>query len=308
MPEENQGGSPAGAADTGSSSAASQTGAASQGGQQGGQGQQSSSSQSSGDQQQQTQTQTQFSVPEAFKEKGWASKVKSMDDVFKLVDNQDQLIGKKAVTALDYSKATEEEIAAHHAKLAPQDRAAYKFNAAADDAVANAVGDAFIKAGLNEYQGQQILKTLHPVIQKMQEDKVAADTSEDGYMKLSQEAFGENYKQSIGRVEKVLKTFAPDDASKKVLDDMPNNQRIAVDKTVNKLVDAYESRIAKILKEHGITESGAQADGGQGNMSTDVDGQRKELRAQIRKIDSRPHTAAEKQALIDKLTATYKGQ
>lgn len=82
--------------------------------------------------------------------------------------------------------------------------------------------------------------------------------------------------------------------------------RIAVDKTVSKVVDAYEARIAKILKEHGITESGAQGDGGQGHMSSDVESQRKELRAQIRKIDSRPHTAAEKQALIDKLNATYK--
>ena len=87
---------------------------------------------------------------------------------------------------------------------------------------------------------------------------------------------------------------------------MPNDQRIAVDRTVNKIVEGYEARIAKLLKEHGITESGAQGEGKQGTPASNIDTQRKELREQIRKIDARPHTAAEKQALIEKLNATYK--
>jgi len=295
MPEENQGGSPAGA-DTGSTGA----GGAQQGS---GEGQSSQSVQTGAGQQQSTQT-PDFVVPEAYRERGWAGKVKSVDDAFKLIDNQDQLIGKKVLTAIDYTKATPEEIAEHHAKLAPQDRSAYKFNKP-DDPVSIAVADVFMKAGINEHQGNQILSQLHPVIMKMQEDQGAQATSEEGYIKLSQEAFGDKFKETLGRVEAVLKQNAPDDASKKVFDDLPNDQRIAVDKTVNKIVEGYENRIAQILREHGITESGAQGEGGQGKVSSSVDDQRKDLRAQIRKIDARPHTASEKQALIDKLNSTY---
>lgn len=307
MPEEIQnGGSPAGAADTGSAAGAQgggQEGSQGSQGGQSGQGGQASSGEQNGSQQ------PSFAVPDAYKEKSWAGKVKSQDDVYKLIDNLDQLVGKKVLTEIDYSKATQEEIDAHFAKLAPKDKSEYKLNAAAaDPAVADAIAEAFMKAGVNPHQSNKILGVLAPVIQKIQTDQKTNATSEEGYMKLSKEAFGEDFQKTIGRVEAVLKQHAPDDASKKVLDDMPNDHRIAVDKTVNKIIEGYEARIAKIMKDHGIKETGAQADGGQGAPTSNVDTQRKELRAQIRQIYSRPHTAAEKQALIDKLNATYKQQ
>lgn len=246
-----------------------------------------------------------FTVPEAYKDKPWAQKLKSQDDVYKQLDNLDQMVGKKTITPIDYSKASAEEIAAHHSKLAPQDISAYKF-AQPDDPFSQAVGKTFIEAGINEYQGQAIVKALAPVIEKMENDIKSQSTSEEGYMKLSQAAFGENFKDTIGKVEAVLKNHAPDDETKKALDDMPNEHRIAVDKTVNKIVEGYEARIAKILKEHGIHESGAQGEGGQGKITTDKATMQKDLRQQIRELDKRPHTAQEKQALIDKLNETYK--
>lgn len=246
-----------------------------------------------------------FAVPEAYKERGWAGKVKSLDDVFKQLDNLDQLAGKKAVTNIDYTKATPEEIAAHHKKLAPQDRGAYKFSVP-DDPVSQIVGDAFMEAGINEHQGQAVLKKLAPFFEKMEGDLKTQQTSEEGYMKLSKEAFGDNFKDSIGKAEAVLKQFAPDDATKKAFDDMPNDQRIAVDKTILKMQESHEARVQKILKEHGIKESGAQGEGGQGKMAGDVTEQRKDLRKQINELSSRPHTAEERQKLVDRLAATYK--
>jgi len=298
MPEEFQGDSPA-IADTGSAG----TGATQS--QQGVEGAQTGQEGVGQQARQGGSPQTDLVIPDAYKERGWAGKVKSVEDAFKLIDNQDQLIGKKTVTALDYTKATPEEIAEHHSKLAPKDASLYNFNASTDDKVASAVGDVFMKAGINEYQGKQVLQLLHPMIKEIEKAQNQDAVSEEGYAKLAQAAFGETFKTNLGKAEATLKQYAPDDDSKKVFDTMPNSQRIAVDKTVNKIVEGYEARISKILKEHGIQESGAQGAGGLGKMAGNLDDQRRDIRSQIRGIESRPHTAAEKQALIEKLASTY---
>lgn len=246
-----------------------------------------------------------FTIPDEYKDRGFAAKIKTPEDLWKQLDNLDKLAGKKAIPTIDYSTATAEEIAAYHAKLAPQDRKAYEFPNA-DDPVAGIIGDAFIAAGINEHQGKAIIQKLAPVLEKMDEESKAASMSEEGYMKLSKEAFGENFKDAITKVEVALKTHAPDDASKKVFDDMTNDQRIAVDKTLNAILAAHDARVQKLLKDHGITETGAQAEGGKGTVAGNVADVRRELRQKIREMDSRPHTAQEKKILIDKLNQTYK--
>lgn len=246
-----------------------------------------------------------FTIPEDYKDRGWASKIKSHDDLWKQLDNLDKLAGKKTIQAIDYATATPEEIAAHHAKIAPKDRAAYEFPNA-EDPVSSAIGDAFIAAGINEHQGKDIIKRLAPVLSKMDEESRASLMSEEGYMKLSQAAFGEGFKEAIGKVEATLKTYAPDDASKKVFDDLTNDQRIAVDKTIHAIMQAGEERVQKLLKAHGITETGAQAEGATGKVAGNVEDVRKGIRQKIREMDSRPHTAQEKAALIEKLNQTYK--
>jgi hypothetical protein len=241
-----------------------------------------------------------YKIPDAYKDKPWSANIKSEEDLYKQFDGMQELIGKKTIQPIDYTKATPEEIAAHHAKLAPQDTAAYKF-AVPDDPTSKAVGAAFQKAGINEFQGQEIIKALSPFFEQMQ----TQSTSEEGYMKLSQAAFGDNYKTSLGRAEATLKEVS-DDTDKKVFDDMPNEQRIAVDKVVNKLIDKHAAEVAKILKEHGVHENGAQGNGGEAKVTLDITAQRADLRAQISAISARPHTQAEKQALIEKLNDTYK--
>lgn len=240
-----------------------------------------------------------YKVPDAYKDKPWSANIKSEEDLYKQFDGMQELIGKKTIQPIDYSKATPEEIAAHHSKLAPQDTAAYKF-AVPDDPTAKAVGAAFQKAGVNEFQGQEIIKALSPFFEQLQ----VQSTSEEGYMKLSQAAFGENYKTALGRAEATLKEVA-DEADKKVFDDMPNDQRIAVDKVVNKLIDKHAAEISKLLKEHGIHETGAQGNGGESKVTLDLPAQRQALRDQITAVSARPHTAEEKKVLIDKLQATY---
>lgn len=247
-----------------------------------------------------------FTVPEAYKASSWAGKVKSMDDVFKQLDNLDKLAGKKAVAGIDYSTAKPEEIQAYHDSLAAKDIAAYGFQNVEDPTIVT-IGGAFKKAGLNEHQGKALLETLTPFFSELDQKTKAELTSEEGYVKLAKEAFGDGFKEHIGKVEKTLKTYAPDDATKAAFDEMPNATRIVVDKTVAKIVEAYEGRIAKMVKEYGITESGAQAGADTGNMSGSLEQRRTELRKKISELSTKPgHTYAQKQELIDQLNATYK--
>lgn len=243
-----------------------------------------------------------FNVPDAYKNASWASKVKSIDDVYKQLDNLDKLAGKKAVAGIDYATAKPEEIQAYHDSLAPKDITAYGFGQDPNEA---AIGNAFKKAGLNEHQGKALLETLTPFFSELDQKTKAELTSEEGYVKLAKEAFGDGFKEHIGKVEKTLKTYAPDDATKQAFDEMPNSMRIVVDKTVAKIVEAYEGRIAKMVKEYGLTETGAQA-GAQAGAPSNIEQKRTELRAKIRELGGRAHTITEKQALVDQLNATYK--
>jgi hypothetical protein len=244
-----------------------------------------------------------FTVPEAYKTASWAGKVKSIDDVYKQLDNLDKLAGKKAVAGIDYSTAKPEEIQAYHDSLAAKDISAYGFGDNPNEA---AIGNAFKKAGLNEHQGKALLETLTPFFSELDQKTKAELTSEEGYVKLAQEAFGDGFKEHIGKVEKTLKTYAPDDATKQAFDEMPNATRIVVDKTVAKIVEAYESRIEKMVKEYGIKETGAQAGSDAGSPGS-IEQKRTELRTKIRELGMKPgHTYAEKQALVDQLNATYK--
>jgi len=247
-----------------------------------------------------------FSVPEAYKTASWAGKVKSIDDVYKQLDNLDKLAGKKAVAAIDYANAKPEEIQAYHDSLAAKDISAYGFQDI-NEPVAAAVGNAFKKAGLNEYQGKQMLETLMPFFVEADQKSKAEATSLEGYTKLAQEAFGENYKAQAEKVEKTLKTFAPDDATKAAFDEMPNSTRIVVDKTVAKIVESYEAKIADMVKQYGITESGAQAGANAGNVVGDIEKIRSDLRQKIYDLSSKPFaTVEEKKKLTDMLTNTYR--
>ena len=62
-----------------------------------------------------------FALPDEYKESKWAQKVKSQDDLFKLIENQDALIGKKTIKPIDYETATPEQITEYHKSLAPED-------------------------------------------------------------------------------------------------------------------------------------------------------------------------------------------
>ena len=261
------------------------------------QSQQSQQQQPNGANQQQQQSQQQspaFTVPDAYKDKPWAAKIKSTDDLYKQIDNLDGLVGKKAVGPIDYSKATPEEIEAYHATLRPKDVNEYDFGEDADPGFSKAVGDVLLKNGISAHQGKNIVAEVKKIAGEIAGAKKAEDTSAEGYAKLMQGTFGAEAEKVSGFVEAALKQHATDD-DKKLFDDVDNNTRAAIDRTLYKVLQAY-----------GVKETGAQADGGQGKISSDKATRQKDLRQQIRDLDNKPHSAEDKQKLLDELAATYK--
>ena len=248
---------------------------------------------------------TDFQLPDEYKEASWASKVKSQDDLYKQLDNLSGLVGKKTIKPIDYETASDQEIADYHKSLAPEKgMEAYGFKDM-DDPVSKVVGEAFVELGVNEYQGQKFLEKVNPVLEQMVTSIKAEETSAEGYEALAKEAFGDEYEAQVSTAANQLKNHASEN-DQKVFDEVDNKTRIAIDRTVNAISKAYEDRIQAILDEHGVKESGAQASGKTGSPATDVKDTQRALRQQIRDLDNRPHTAQEKQELINKLNATYK--
>lgn len=243
-----------------------------------------------------------FVLPEAYKDKPWATKVKSMDDVYKQIDNLQGLVGKKSVP-FDYSTATPEDIAAHHSSIAPKDLTAYEF-ANPDDPVAKAIGDAFRANGISGVQGKGIVAAIAPVLNQMEAERVSKIHDKAEYDAMSTGVFGDKAADAVAKVDKTIVDTVPKEIGA-AFDEMPNKQRHAVDVLVSKIVSSHEAKVADMVKRYGIKETGAQA-GATSGGTTDRAAQQKEIRAQIAALGVRPHTAQEKQALIDRLNETYR--
>lgn len=225
-------------------------------------------------------------MPDAYKDKPWAAKVKTQDDLYKQIDTLDALKGKKSI-APDFSKATPAEIEDYLAQTRPADAKAYEFGKDADPHLSGALGDAMLKYGISPYQANGVIKAF-------QEAEKAQFTPE-GMNAAFEKAMGADWKQTTGITENVIKANASAE-DKAILNRLPNSDLAIVMKVMG-----------NIIKQYGITEKGgAHVGGGNGAPAPeDVNKTRNDLRAQIDGLSRKPHTAEEKQALIEKLNATY---
>lgn len=249
-----------------------------------------------------TETPVDFTLPEEYKDKSWAEKVKSPEDAYKQIENLTALVGKKTIAPIDYETATTEEIAAHHATLAPADGvSSYQWGEGSMTEITGPMGDVFMEAGINAHQQKLISGKFDEIVSKVAGDQTSADTSADGYMAIMKESFGDDYETSVAGVEKVLKEFASDD-DKRAFDAMDNKARSSVDRTIHAVSKKYEDRIATILKEHGVTETGAQSEGEHGGITVESKAdQRAAVRAEMRELDGKPFIDGKMNELRKKL-------
>src|SRR5688572_22407573 len=93
-----------------------------------------------------------YKIPDAYKDKPWASKIKTEEDVWKQLDNTQELVGKKhAHPAKD---APPEEWDKYFAGLRPETAEAYEFKDHPNPEFAKSVGNILFEAGISEHQAK----------------------------------------------------------------------------------------------------------------------------------------------------------
>lgn len=283
------GGSAAGSGAAGAGAQGSQGGsgagqggaAAAQGGDRGGQGTQGQQPQ-----------QGQFSIPKEYEGKGWAKKVKSIDDVFKQLDNLDSVAGKKHVIP-DLSKRDDPDVKQYLENFRGSTKVTdYKFAEGTPKEFSEKVGTMLFNKNIPASIGNEIIAEY----QNMVKADLDAMFSADGMKAELKNVFGDD---ADGRSKDVINMVAD------ILG--PEGKEFVETKIPNHFIGFMYKFMDSVRAKYGINDSGNGGNGGEGGSGGgDINSVRAEIRAQIRALDSRTHTAEEKAALQAKLDATYK--
>lgn len=220
-----------------------------------------------------------FQVPEAFKDKPWVEKVKSVDDVFKMYDDVQPLIGKKRIVP-DPATSTPEEVAEYYQSLRPQESSAYELPDTPDkEALQKLLHESYI----SPWQAK-ILAEKHV---EMSKEYAEQARSEEGYMAIMKERFGDQYEKKVSDISKTLKTLLPEDKMES-LKALPNEELSYVYDIVN-----------EVLERYGANESSVAASNAENNLASpeSLEAQKNEIRDKILALSNRPHTMEEKRLL-----------
>ncbi len=229
-----------------------------------------------------------YKIPDAYKDKPWASKIKSDDELWKQVDNLQSAVGKKGVIVPDFKTATPEQIEEFVSTTRPASKDVYKFAEGADKAFTDNVGDVLLKNGVSEYQGNKIIEGYQTLIQA----KLADATSKEGFDAAMK---ARNFTpEDVGAVKNEVEArLKPEEYA--ALNKIPNEFLAPVYQLVRNMQKAYGA------KENPNAHMGEQA----GAQPQDMNKVREGIDAELKALTGRMHTQAEKQALIDKRQATY---
>lgn len=241
---------------------------------------------------------SEFRVPDEFRlndageERGWVSKVKSVEDVYKQVNNMEQLIGKKDVP-FNYTDSTPQEIEAHHTKTRPAEKTEYDFlPEGTPDEYKGQIQDMFYKRGISKH----IAKELHDDFNDIQGKILEANTSKEGFETILKESFGDNnFTKVSGEISNFIKANV-NEADAKSLDGFTNDQLGVIYRMVN-----------KFKTEYGADEGQLRIrEGGGGKTEADLKTERTKIRDDIKALSKRPHSSKEKLDLTNQLAATYR--
>lgn len=230
-----------------------------------------------------------FKLPEAYKDKPWAAKIKSEDDLFKQLDHLNSAVGKKIVVP-DLTKATDAEREEYYAQLRPPSTDAYEFSEETDPAIKTVISESLLKNGISSVQANAIIKDYQAAEQALLAEQYKPEVIEQS-MKAQ---FGDDWKQVTGQTRAALKgMMTAEDFD--LVDNLPNTYMAIIYRTLGNVVQKF-----------GVKETDSHVNGAPGGqVPPDMSALRQGIRNEIAALVHKPHTAAQKQALIDKLNATY---
>jgi hypothetical protein len=223
-----------------------------------------------------------FAVPEAYKDRGWAAKVKSQDDVFKLVDNQDQLIGKRPA-GIPAPDAPQEEWDKFYQAARPESPDKYTLpdieglpeGVDLTESKKTAM-DLMHKAGLTNKQAADLWKeyigTELKSAQGQKEAQAAKQAEIDAeFDKITKEHFGDKFDDVQKMTIEMVNEFVPESLRSAYAELSDNPKALAA---MAALAKGANDKIAKVVAEYG-----AEGKLGSGNQvaAQDIETVRKEL-------------------------------
>lgn len=156
---------------------------------------------------------TEFSVPDDYKEAGWASNIHSYDDLWTQHANAQKLIGKKTI-GIPNDDSSENEINEFYAKVRPESEDKYDIDLGDDTELFRKV---FYENGISARQAKSITEAYKESVRKVSEGLF----SEDNFKAVMQETLGDDYKAKIEKVNGFLKQYGKKSALEEI-DQLPN--------------------------------------------------------------------------------------
>lgn len=185
--------------------------------------------------------QTDFAIPDDYKDKGWAAKVKSPDDLWKALDGAQQLIGKKSVVP-EYNAENPDEFESFLNNLRPESADKYEFPDGVDDSIKSVYGEALHFAGVHPSKVNGVME----IVSKYEQAQIAEMQSPEKFDEMSKEAFGSDWQDKRDEGLAFLRQTIPE--TEKFLDALPNNILLEFYKMANYVNETY-----------GKKQNGAQA-------------------------------------------------
>lgn len=217
----------------------------------------------------QTEASQTFSVPAEYASKGWASSVKSADDLWKLTDNAQSLIGKRPA-GIPAHDAPDEEWNKFYNVMRPEKPEAYKFSDVKDvpegfdiEGTRAQAAKILHEAGLNQRQADKVwqmyMDSTLGSYKAMQESKAAQDAELDKqYDEITKQHFGDKYDDAAKQAQDLINKYTPEPL-RGAFGDMADKPALQAS-VIAALSGAY-AEIEKIKAEYG--KEGSLASGGQ---------------------------------------------
>lgn len=228
---------------------------------------------------------SEFTIPDEYKEKGWTKNLKSYDDLWKMNDNAQSMIGKKTI-GVPSDESTDQEWSDYYAKIRPENAEAYKVDLEGDDKAL--FEKLFYENGINTRQAKALVEGYKQSVAQAEE----AMKSQEGYQQELTNRFGDKAEA----VAKSVAEFISKEASKEdkaALEAMPNNVIGVIYSLMNKVQERYA------VKD---SDKGITAKGGVTSNQPDWDGYIKAAQ----ELDSRPHSTSDLNELRDRFHIPYK--
>ena len=248
-----------------------------------------------------------FSIPEAYKDRGWVEKIKSPDDLWKTLDNTQSLLGKRpaGVPANDAPDAEWDKFYAAAGR--PEKADGYKFSdveglpEGLDITPFKAkASEVLHAAGLNQRQADKVwqmfmkaeLEAATGNKQAITENQSKLDQEFDNLVK---EHFGDKFEQAQNTALEFINQKVPEGLRSAYAEIADKPKALAA---VIAAVNAAQSEIESVKKEYGAE---GKLTSGEGTSATSIEEVRKELAILRTSQAAKDFTHADHKATMEKI-------